>query len=106
MQQNITNIKTNINRSVGVIELTERTNSIITACGSLGEKFELLYKREMYSVIAQDIVSASLNKLACTGAEFVGFSEYIKTDTREIAEIIEREISSELKNLPSANYNP
>ena len=97
MQQNITNIKTNINRSVGTIQLQEHTNGIVTACGSLGSKFEMLYKREMYSEIAQDIVSSALNKLACTGAKLIGFSEYIKTDSKEIAEIIEREISSEIK---------
>lgn len=97
MQQNITNIKTNINRSVGTIRLKDSANEIVTACGSLGSKFEMLYERKMYSEIAQDIVSSALNKLACTGATLVGFSEYIKTDSKEISEIIEREISSELK---------
>ena len=105
MQQNITNIKTNVNRSIGEIELSAATNSIITACGSLGEKFELLYERKMYSVIAQDIVSSSLNKLACSGAELAGFSEYIKTDSKEVAEIIEREIASELKKYNCAEMS-
>lgn len=94
--ENITSITTNLNRSVGQIE-TKNTSSIVTACSGLGIKAEFFLERKMYKELAQDIVAATFNKLACSGAEIVGFSEYLLSENKSLTDIIEIEIGSELK---------
>ena len=96
--ENITNITTNINRSVAQIDVNN-VSSVVTACSGLGEKSEFYIERKMYSELAKDLVASTLNKLVCSGAQLAGFSEYILSGDKVVAEIIEREIAVELKKL-------
>ena len=96
IMENITNITTNINRSVAQIE-TNKATSVVTACSGLGEKSEFYLERNMYVELAKDLIASTFNKLACSGAEIAGFSEYLLTKDKSVSEIIEREISCELK---------
>lgn len=94
--ENITSITTNLNRSVSQID-TKQTSSIVTACSGLGVKSEFYLERKMYKELAQDIVASTFNKLACSGAEVVGFSQYLLSKDKTTTDIIELEIGSELK---------
>ena len=96
--KNITNINCNINRSVGQVKLNGiDINSIVTAFSGLGEKTNLLVKHNMYSTLAKDIVSSSFNKLASTGADIIGFSQYLLSDEKPASEEVEKELALELK---------
>lgn len=98
INQNITNINCNVNRSVGQIRLNGTgVSSIVSAVSGLGEKTNLLLKKGMYSTLAKDIVSSSFNKLASTGADIMGFSQYILSADKSVAEEVERELALELK---------
>lgn len=95
--ENITNITTNINRSVAQIE-TNNATSVVTACSGLGQKSEFYIERKMYTELAKDLVASCMNKLACSGAKLAGFSEYLLSKNKSEIDAIEREIAAELKN--------
>lgn len=97
-KKNITNINCKINRSIGMVALNGvEINSLITATSGLAEKTNLLYKNRMFETLAKDIVSSSFNKLACTGADIIGFSEYLLGENEEDTYELENLLALELK---------
>ena len=97
--ENITNINCNSNRSVAQIGINDNISTLITAVSGLGEKAEFLLDRKMYSTIAKDLISSVFNKVAGIGGSIIGVSEYLLTKDKSVSEIIDRELSIELKRL-------
>lgn len=85
-----------IGKNLGISAFAEKTFlaeglKLVTCCDGIGSKIIPLYEKEMYSVIAQDVVAANLNDLVCTGATAVGFVDYLsvnKLDEEAVFEIV------------------
>ena len=81
----ISSISKNIGRFTGA------NGDIVSTCDGIGTKIIPLYKRGMYKTIAQDLAAANLNDLATSGAQAIGFMDYIaahKLESDKISQII------------------
>lgn len=99
-EANLLNKKLSTLKNNNLGKFAGAANGFVSCCDGIGSKIIPLYEKKMYKTIAIDVIAANLNDLACSGAEAVGFMDYIavnKLDNTAIASIIE-EIDKELKN--------
>lgn len=85
LERKISLIGDNIGRFAGI------NGNIASTCDGIGTKIIPLYERGLYKTIAQDLVAANLNDLAASGAQAVGFMDYIavhKLESDKISKII------------------